>query len=54
MGNRMKSWMFVAEIALMQDVLQVLQGLSLFLQKQTTSIIKAKTDLKLMCKHSWH
>lgn len=50
MIKRMQSFSFVAEIALMRDVLEVLQGLSLYLQKRSASVIDAKdrfdTDLR--------
>jgi len=50
MVKRMKSFSFVAEVALMRDVLHVLHGLSLYLQKRSASIIDSKdrfdTDLR--------
>ena len=50
MIKRMMSFGFPTEVALMRDVLDVLHGLSLYLQKQATSIIDSKdrfdTDLR--------
>ena len=50
MIKRMSSFSFIAEVALMRDALDVLHGLSLYLQKRSASIIDAKdrldTDLR--------
>lgn len=50
MIKRMSSFSFVTEVALMRDVLDVLHGLSLYLQKRSASIIDSKdrfdTDLR--------
>lgn len=42
MVKRMESWSFLMEIAMLHDVLECLQSLSLFLQKQSASVIDAK------------
>ena len=42
MVNSLKSWIFVAELALIRDVLEALQSLPLFLQNRMASIINVK------------
>jgi hypothetical protein len=50
MAKKMQSWLFVAELALMRDVLDVLKTLSLYLQSRSASIMEAKSHLDTVCR----
>lgn len=43
--QKLKKWIFVAELAIIQDALEVLQSLSLFLQERTASVLTADVEI---------
>jgi len=45
MCNKLKKWQFVGELAIIQDALQVVKSLSLFLQKRTASVLTADAEI---------
>lgn len=49
MAKKMQSWLFVVELGLMRDLLEVLKSLSLFLQSRSATIMQAKSRLDSVC-----
>jgi len=45
MVNKLKSWAFLAEVALLRDVLEILKNLSLYMESRSASILEMKSRL---------
>jgi hypothetical protein len=45
MVNKIKSWAFLAEVALLRDVLEVLRNLSLYMESRSASVLEMMSSL---------
>lgn len=46
MVNKLKSWAFLSEVALLRDVLEILKNLSLYMESRSASILEMKSRLE--------